>query len=231
MSLTTDAPADLLACHPETAYFWGRVAADGDCTPESVTVRAADETAARRLASIAGAETVDHRIRERDYAHDTSLTRCENEFVVQAFGDLGERAAAAFGLPVDGSPGGYRLDVLADYDRPLVRGLLEGCGTVCYSESEGTVGISFVHDDRSLLDTVETLLADAPVPAETGAVSETSSGGHWFSVADEHVPAVAEWVYDGSADTGLFAPSRRRKLRRSVERATGDDGRAAGGAE
>ena len=53
MSVETGAPADMLATHPETAYFWGRVAGDGDVTDDAVTVRTSDETAARRLAAVA----------------------------------------------------------------------------------------------------------------------------------------------------------------------------------
>lgn len=218
MSVETGIPSDLLAAHPETAYFWGRVVGDGDLTTDCVRVRTNDETAARRLAAIAGAEQVDRRIHRREYAHDTALTRTEEEFTVQVFGDLAERASAAFGLPRDGDPGGYRLGTL-DHDRQLLRGLLEGCGTVCFKQSAGTVGLSFVADDRRLLETIDGLLDAAPVDAPTDDVSETSAGGYWFGVDDQHVPDVGTWLYDGSEDTGLFAPSRRRKLRQSVEQA------------
>lgn len=212
-------PSDMLARHPETAYFWGRVAADGELTADCVRVRTGDETAARRLAAVAGAERVDHRIVDRDYAHDTSLTRSSDEYTIQIFGDLADRAAAAFGLPIDGAPGGFRFDAFAGHERQLLRGLLEGCGTVCFKSSTGTVGVSFVHDDRRLLERIEGLLADVPPAAPTGDVSETSSGGYWFGVEDEAVPALGEWLYEGTDESGLFAPSRRRKLRRSVERA------------
>jgi hypothetical protein len=37
-------------------------------------------------------------------------------------------------------------------------------------------------------------------------------------VDDDAVPAVGEWLYDGSESTGMFAPSRRRKLTKSIER-------------
>jgi hypothetical protein len=219
MSVETGVPTDLLASHPETAYFWGRTVGDGELGEDSVTVRTSDETAARRLASIAGADQVDKRIRERQYAHDTSITRTEETYTVQVFGDLTTRAAAAFGLPRDGQPGGYRLDAFADHDRQLLRGLLEGCGTICFKSSAGTVGLSFVADDRRLLETIDGLLDAAPVDAPTDEVSETSSGGYWFGVDDQRVPDVGTWLYDGSEDTGLFAPSRRRKLRQSVDQA------------
>ncbi|WP_058993136.1 hypothetical protein [Haloarcula sp. CBA1127] len=217
MSVETGAPNDMLAAHPETAYFWGRVAGDGECEDGCITVRTNDETAARRLASIAGAERADRRIVERVYAHDTSITRQEEEFTVQVVGSLADRASAALGLPFDGESGGYRFDALADYDRQLLRGLLEGCGTVCFKSDDEAVGISFVHEDERLLRTIQTLLDRCPVDAPYDDLSETSSG-YWFGVADDAAPVLGDWLYEGSEETGLFAPSRRRKLRKSIER-------------
>ena len=219
MSIETGTPRDMLARHPEMAYFWGRVVGNGDLTEECITVRASDETAARRLAAIAGAEQVDHRIREREYAHDTAVTRREDEYSVQVFGGVAERAAASLGLPLGGEAGGYRLDVFSEYRRQLLRGLLEGCGTVCFKSSAGTVGISFVHDDQALLERVQSLLESVPVDAPYGEISESSSGGYWFSVADDAAPAVGPWLYEESEASGLFSPERRRKLRRSLEQA------------
>ena len=221
MSIETGTPADMLESHPETAYFWGRVVGDGDLTSDCVTVRAGHETAARRLAAIAGAEQVDHRIVEREYAHDTSVTRTEDEYTVQVFGPLADRAGAALGLPIDGDAGGYRLDALADHDRQLLRGLLEGCGTVCFKSDAGAVGLSFVHEDRAALERIDGLLADLPADAPTGGIGETSSGGYWFSVRDEAVPDVGPWLYEGSEASGLFDPERRRTLTRSLEQAEG----------
>lgn len=218
MSIETGRPGDMLARHPETAYFWGRVVGDGELAEGCVCVRTSDETAARRLAAIAGAEQVDHRIVDREYAHDTSVTRREDEYTVQIFGGLARRAAGAFGLSIDGDPGGYRLGAFEGYERQLLRGLLEGCGTVCFKQSSGTVGLSFVADDRRLLERIQDLLADVPVEAPTDEVAETSSGGYWFGVADGAVPTLGPWIYEGSEDSGLFAPTRRRKLRRSLER-------------
>lgn len=217
MSIETGPPGDMLAAHPETAYFWGRVAGDGDCRESCVTVRTTDETAARRLASVAGAERTDQRIVERPYAHDTSITRREEEYTVQVVGPLAERASGALGLPFEGDSGGYRLDPLADYDRQLLRGLVEGCGTVCFKSDSQAVGISFVHESRGLLRTVQSLLDDIPVAAPYDDLSEASSG-YWFGLDDEAVPVVGEWLYEGSESTGLFAPSRRRKLRKSIDR-------------
>ena len=221
MSIETGPPGDMLAAHPETAYFWGRVAGDGECGQNCVTVRTSDETAARRLASVAGAERTDQRIVERPYAHDTSITRQEERYTVQVVGPLAERASGALGLPFDGESGGYRLDPLGDYDRQLLRGLVEGCGTVCFKsgddEAADAVGLSFVHESESLLRTVQSLLDDIPVAAPYDELSEASSG-YWFGVEDDAVPGVGEWLYEGSESTGLFAPSRRRKLHKSIER-------------
>lgn len=219
MSTEAEGPKHLLDTHPETAYFWGRVIGDGEVTESGVTVRTNDEDATRRLARIAGADSVEHDTVEREYAHDTSITRTEDSYTVQVHGPVGERAAAALGLPFEGDPGGYRLDTLAEYDRQLLRGLLEGCGTVCFKSSAGTVGISFVHEDRALLERIGALLDAVDVNAPHGEIAETSSGGYWFGIDDAAAPGFGEWVYADSDRTGLFAPSRRRKTERSIEEA------------
>lgn len=218
MSLEVSAPDSLLDDHAETAYFWGHVAGAGDLQGNCVTVETTDETAAERLVEIAGGGDVEHSVAEREYAHDTSITRRQDEYTVQVFGDVAERAAAAFGLPLDGEAGGYRFAAFDDNRRQLVRGLLESCGTVCFKSSSGTVGLSFVHDDERLLERVQSLLADLPVDAPCGGVSDASSG-YYVSVDDSAVPAVGPHLYEGVDDSGLFAPSRRRKLRRSLEEA------------
>ena len=207
-------------------------------------VRPTDEDAAERLAGIAGSEdratrdsrknraakprdggsserraSIAHDTIEREYAHDTSITRSEDSYTVQVHGPVGDRAAAALGLPFEGDPGGYRLDTLAEYDRQLLRGLLEGCGTVCFKSSAGTVGISFVHDDRAALERIQRLLDSAAIDTPYGDISKTSSGGYWFGLDDAAAPAFGEWLYRDSETEGLFAPSRRRKLRRSIEEA------------
>ena len=43
MSVETGVPRDLLASHPETVYFWGRVVGDGDLGEDSVTVTFDDD--------------------------------------------------------------------------------------------------------------------------------------------------------------------------------------------
>lgn len=219
---------DLLAATPRTAYFWGRVAGDGELTRDCVIVRASDETAADALSAVAGANRTDHRVAARESAHDASIVRFEDEYELQVFGAPADRASAALGFPLDGEPGGYRFDAFSEHREPLVRGLLEACGTVCFRESSASVGISFVHDDARLLRKIRSLLVDIDPHAPTDDLSESSSGGYWFGLADDRdegadVAGFAEWVYAGSSATGLYAADRRQKLRRSVERATGGD--------
>jgi hypothetical protein len=212
---------DLLAATPETAYFWGRVAGDGELTAESVTVRAADEQAADALASIAGADEIDHSVSAHTSTHDASIVRFEDEYELQVFGAPAERASAALGLPLDDEPGGYRFDAFSDHWNSLLRGILEACGTICFRESSGSVGISFVHDDEQFLETVRSLLADSEPSVPTDDLSESSSGGYWFGLGDDAaVDRFAEWLYADSDETGLFSAERRQKLARSVERAT-----------
>ncbi len=224
LSATPDPVGDLLAASRETAYFWGRVAGDGDLTAACVTVRAGDETAADTLAAIAGADQMSHDVSRHSSAHDCSIVRFEDEYELQVFGTLAKRASAALGLPLEGQPGGYRFDTFREYRAPLVRGILEACGTVCFRESSGSVGISFVHESERFLETVRSLLADAGPSLPTNDPQESSSGGYWFGLADEaDTAAFARWLYAGSEASGLYSDQRRQKLRRSVERATDSD--------
>jgi len=232
---TPSQATDLLAATSATAYFWGRVAGDGGLAEDCVTVRTADEAAADVLAAVVGLADGENgggaragdRSRgqiARESAHDASVVRHEDEHELRVFGPTAERASAAFGLPLDGQPGGYRFGAFADHRGALLRGMLEGCGTICFRESAGEVGVSFVHDDPRLLDTIRSHLEAAPPAVPADDRSETSSGGYWFGLADDaDVPAFARWLYAGSDETGLYAPSRRRKLRRSVERASQSD--------
>ncbi|SEV87835.1 hypothetical protein [Natrinema salifodinae] len=235
-----EVPSDPLAGHPATAYFWGHVAGSGEVSDGAVRneVRTADgarrsrahievvtndEESARVLAAVVGGD-LEHDTISRDYAHDTSITRTEDEYTLSVDGDesglLGR--SGALGLPVDGR-GNYRFGAFSEYDRELLRGLLEGCGTICFKSSSGTVGISFVHDDRELLELVQELIDGCPVGAPYDDLSETSSGGYWFGVDDDAAPAFGTWLYENCEATGLFAPSRRRKLEKSLEQAEAYD--------
>ena len=216
--------SDLLTAAPETAYFWGRVAGDGEITRETITVRTGDERAAKALAAVAGTDEAEHRIAARESAHDASIVRYEDEYELQVFGPTAERASAALGLPIEEGAGGYRFDAFDEYRPQLIRGLLEACGTVCFRESSGSVGISFVHDHEHLLGTIRSLLAAAPPQVPTDDLAETSSGGYYFGLAEgADTAGFAEWVYAGSERSGLYSEDRRNKLRRSVERATGGE--------
>ncbi|WP_323174452.1 cobalamin biosynthesis protein [Natrialba sp. PRR66] len=217
-------PADPLAGHPATAYFWGHVAGSGEVAADGIEVVTSDETSAQVLAAVAGGDLA-RETTTREYAHDASITRTEEEFTVSLYADaegrvLGRESVRS--LPVD-DRGNYRLDAFTDNDRELLRGLLEGCGTICFKSSSGTVGISFVHADRELLALVRELIAECPVEAPVGELGDTSSGGYWFGVDDAAASAFGTWLYEDCEDTGLFAPSRRRKLERSLEQATAID--------
>ncbi|TMT85904.1 cobalamin biosynthesis protein [Haloterrigena sp. H1] len=219
-------PSDPLAGHPATAYFWGHVAGSGDVTDDRIEVVTNDEESAQVLAAIAGGN-LEHETTTREYAHDTSITRTEDEYTL-SIGESDDEAGllgrnSALSLPVDGR-GNYRFGAFSSHDRELLRGLLEGCGTICFKSSSGTVGISFVHDDEALLEFVQKLIAACPVDAPTGDLSATSSGGYWFGVDDDAVPEFGTWLYEHCEETGLFAPSRHRKLERSIEQASAYDG-------
>lgn len=210
-------PEDLLARRPENAYFWGFVAASGEVGSHSVQVVTGDEEAAELLADVAGGGEIRGREVEREYSHDCSVTLQEDEYTVQVFADdVAADAAAALGLPTDDGPGGYRFDSFSSHRRQLLRGVLEGCGTVC-SRDDGSVGVSFVHEDERLLDTVRRQL-DAE-GFETNDVEEASDDRNWFGVGDDDCVELVEWIYRGSEDSGLYSPRRRRKARGGVERA------------
>ncbi|MFU8869677.1 cobalamin biosynthesis protein [Natronococcus sp.] len=232
--LEIEIPADPLAGHPASAYFWGHVAGSGDVSDSGIEVVTNDETSARVLAAVAGGD-LEHETTSREYAHDASITRTEDEYTLSIGGDGSEGdedtddgdtgllgRSGALGLPVDGR-GNYRFGAFSSHDRELLRGLLEGCGTICFKSSSGTVGISFVHDDADLLELIRALIEDCPVDATVGELSATSSGGYWFGIDDDDAPAFGTWLYEDCEETGLYAPSRRRKLERSLEQAKAYD--------
>lgn len=210
--------SDLSEPSPETAYFWGYVAGDGAVDSDGITVTAPDETVAERLADIAGNSDVESETTEREYLHDTEITRVEESFEIRVAGDF-EAVAEKFGIPVGGAADGDdNFGDLTDFERPLLRGIVESSGTVCFKSSAGTVGLSFVHESRELLQRVQELLDALPVPTPTGDIDDASSG-YWFGVDDDAVPEVAPEIYAGSDERDLYAPTRRRKLRRSLDQA------------
>ena len=217
-TLSVSVPDDLLAGHHATAYFWGRVAGNGTVDRDSLTVTTNDEAAAETISEIVGSE-IDHDQRTRAYAHNTDISKTEDEYTVEVTGDDLFGSSGSLGLPVDGR-GNYRFGAFGRYRRDLLRGLLEGCGTICFKSSSGTVGISFVHDDDELLELIQQLIDDCPVETPYDSLSETSSGGYWFGVDDDVAADFGIWLYENTAETGLFAPSRRRKLVQSLDQAT-----------
>ncbi|MFP8954076.1 cobalamin biosynthesis protein [Natrialbaceae archaeon A-arb3/5] len=228
-TLEIEVPADPLAGHPATAYFWGHVAGSGDVSNDGIEVVTNDKESAQVLAAIAGGD-LEHETTSREYAHDASITRTEDEYTLSIGDNEGGGSSGsgllgrsgALGLPVDGR-GKYRFGAFSSHDRELLRGLLEGCGTICFKSKSGTVGISFVHDNRALLELTQELIDECPVDAPYDELSETSSGGYWFGVDDAVAPEFGTWLYENCEETGLFAPSRRRKLERSLEQADAYD--------
>lgn len=210
---------NLAEASPETAYFWGYVAGDGSVDSEEITLTAPDETVAERLAEIAGSGSVESETTEREYLHDTEITRVEESFEVHVSGDF-RTAPEEFGLPIDGesSAADDNFGDLEDFERPLLRGIVESSGTVCFKSSTGTVGLSFVHESRALLQRVQHLLDSLPVATPTGEIDDASSG-YWFGVEDDAVPEVGPEIYASCDEKNLYAPTRRRKLRRSLDQA------------
>ncbi|RRJ33710.1 cobalamin biosynthesis protein [Halocatena pleomorpha] len=221
---------DLLDPTPETAYFWGRVAGNGTVTTDRVIVRVGDKSA---LDAVAGTSEADangedpkHTIAVHESAHDATVVRYEEvyELRIPVSPSFAQRATDAGVVTGADVPENRRFTGFDDHRQQLVRGLLEACGTVCFQESSASVGVSFVHEDKQLLEALRTLLGNAAPEIPTEGLSESSSGGYWFGLAATADPAAfARWVYAGSDDSGLYAADRRRKLRRSVERATGGD--------
>jgi len=78
-AIEIEVPSDPLAGHAASAYFWGHVAGSGDISDDSIEVVTNDEASAEVLAAIAGGD-LEHETTTRDYAHDTSITRTEDEY-------------------------------------------------------------------------------------------------------------------------------------------------------
>lgn len=112
-------------------------------------------------------------------------------------------------------------EILREIDRPLPaiferyrpqqshleRGILEGCGTLCYKKSTRGIGISFTSFDAEWLSS---LRAEVQKHHRCGSISESERGSRWFSIEDEETRSYADWLY-GDPEAP-HSPARRRKL-------------------
>jgi hypothetical protein len=112
-------------------------------------------------------------------------------------------------------------EIIKEIDRPLgaifeayrreqadlERGILEGCGTLCYRKSTRGMGISFASYDRDWLAVLhgEVQKHDPCLP-----MRQTERGSHWFSIDEGATRRYAGWLYSDPA--APHSPSRRRKL-------------------
>jgi len=87
------------------------------------------------------------------------------------------------------------------------RGILEGCGTLCYKKSTRGIGISFTAFDPEWLSI---LRKEIGKHAPCGAISKTERGSHWFSIADEATRSYVDRLYGDP--TAPHSRARRRKL-------------------
>ena len=89
----------------------------------------------------------------------------------------------------------------------LERGILEGCGTLCYKRSIRGIGISFTSFDRKWLSALrEEIRKHHPC----GPIATTDRGSRWFSIEDEATRSYADWLYGDPA--APHSRVRRRKL-------------------
>jgi hypothetical protein len=89
----------------------------------------------------------------------------------------------------------------------LERGILEGCGTLCYKKSTRGMGISFTSFNREWL---EALKEEVQKHHPCTLIQKTDRGSHWFSIQDQVTKSYADWLYGDPA--APHSPSRRRKL-------------------
>lgn len=90
----------------------------------------------------------------------------------------------------------------------LERGILEGCGTLCYKKSTRGIGISFTSFDPEWLSA---LRREIEKHHPCGPIAETERGSRWFSIEDEATRSYADWLYGDPA--APHSRSRRRKLK------------------
>jgi len=89
----------------------------------------------------------------------------------------------------------------------LERGMLEGCGTLCYKKSTRGIGISFTSSDRLW---ISSLREEIGKHHACGSIAETERGRYWFNIADEATRSYADWLYGDPA--APHSRTRRRKL-------------------
>jgi len=112
-------------------------------------------------------------------------------------------------------------EIVEEIDRPLAdlfeafrreqsdleRGILEGCGTLCYRKSTRGMGISFTSFQRNWL---EVLRREVQRHHPCMQIRGTERGSHWFGIEEEATRRYADWLYGDPA--APHSPSRRRKL-------------------
>ncbi|TAJ97798.1 MAG: hypothetical protein EPO39_19130 [Candidatus Manganitrophaceae bacterium] len=89
----------------------------------------------------------------------------------------------------------------------LERGILEGCGTLCYKKSTRGIGISFTSFDPEWLSA---LRSEIQKHHPCGSIAQSERKSHWFSLADEATRAYVDWLYGDP--TAPHSRARRRKL-------------------
>lgn len=91
----------------------------------------------------------------------------------------------------------------------LERGILEGCGTLCYKRSTRGMGISFTSDDA---DWIGSLRAEVRGHHPCGPVKRSERGRYWFGIADHACRSYASWLYGDC--TAPHSRSKRDKLKK-----------------
>jgi len=112
-------------------------------------------------------------------------------------------------------------EIVQEIDRPLAesfnrfrpfqadleRGVLEGCGTLCYKKLTRNIGMSFTSRDPSWLKALREEILQRRL---CGEIERTERGSYWFSIDETATQSYADWLYgDPSAP---HSHARRRKL-------------------
>ena len=99
------------------------------------------------------------------------------------------------------------FDRFRPFQADLERGILEGCGTLCYKKSTRSMGISFTSFDRRWL---EALRREVLQHHPCDPIKKTERGSYWFSIDEAVTRSYADWLY-GDPNTP-HSHARRRKL-------------------